>query len=102
MLTTKSAPVSAARRLGAALSGDLVRDALCRAQPVGVDVVQADGRLRQLGEAEEVGQELAGEHDTAGADEGDGDHGRHPGLSSVDDVRSFEISDTVRISVTAS
>src|SRR5699024_4141369 len=42
-----------------------------RAELVGVDVHQRQGRLPQGGEGEDVSDEAEGEHESAGADEGD-------------------------------
>nr|BFF17404.1 hypothetical protein GCM10025730_09250 [Promicromonospora thailandica] len=43
-------------------------------QPLGVDVVEHETRVHQLGEAQDVGDELPGEDDAPGADERDADH----------------------------
>jgi hypothetical protein len=58
--------------------GDLPRGALGDGQPLLVDVVEAQIEIAQLGEADEVGEELTGEHDAPGADERDGGHGSDP------------------------
>ena len=62
------------RRVGPQLAVDPSRDAGRRVEPLGVDVVQRDMRVGELVEAQQVGQQLAGELDAAGADERDLDH----------------------------
>jgi hypothetical protein len=82
MLMTKSAPSTAARRSACSSTTALALN--CRAgparhhagglEPLLVDVVQRDLDLAQLGEIEDVGQEVLEEDGAAGADHRDLDH----------------------------
>jgi hypothetical protein len=75
-------PVEGAAAVGGGLEGRsrLQRgrhppgDDLRRAQPLGVDVVQADRRTAQFGKAEDVTQQILGEDGAAGTDERDLGH----------------------------
>src|SRR5207248_3378931 len=66
------------RRRGAALARRRGGHRLRGAQPVLVDVVQRDLEAVQLGEGEEVAEQVAREDDAARADEG---NARHPFLA---------------------
>src|SRR5207244_319784 len=57
-------------RRGAALRGDVAGHRLGGREPVGVDVVERDLDVVQLGEVEEVSEQVARELDAAGAYEG--------------------------------
>ena len=78
---TKSAPSSAARRSSVATTrraAEALRELLGGArgdlEPLGVDVVQREVAARAGLEAQEVGDQLAGEDDAAGAEERDLGH----------------------------
>ena len=47
-------------------------------EPLGVDVVQHEAQRRQIGEPEEVGEQLPGEDDAARAEEDDAESWRDP------------------------
>jgi hypothetical protein len=51
-------------------------DGLGGGQPLRIDVVQRERDVTQFGEAEDAGEQFAGEHDAAGAQEGDHSHAR--------------------------
>jgi hypothetical protein len=73
----KSASSSAARRdlrAGAEGLGQPVRHDVRDAQALGVDVVQPDVAVRQLGKAEYIAQQVAGEDSAAGAKKRDDGH----------------------------
>ena len=86
-LITKSAPSSARRRSASAVICGVRSDLACRRlarspgrlQPLGVDVVQHDAHRGELREGEHVAEQVAGEHDTARAD----DHNRGSHASRV-------------------
>ena len=61
-------------RLRAERLGDSVREQLCGLEPLRVDVVQRDLARGELGEREDVAEQVAGELDAARADERDLGH----------------------------
>ena len=63
-------------QVGAGGLVDQVRDPLGGVQALGVDVVQRDRRVGQLGELDEVREQDLGEFDAAGADQHDVRHAR--------------------------
>ena len=83
MLITKSAPASASRRSSVATisadaseaRGQLLRGAASNLESLGIDVVEHDAQRREVVETEQVGEQLAREHDAARAEENDLRHG---------------------------
>ena len=61
-------------RTGAELLVQAPRGALGDGEPLGIDVMQGELDIRELGELEEVGAQLTGEDHTACTDERDSDH----------------------------
>ncbi len=58
-------------RVHAQRPSDFAGDDFDGVQPVGIDIVQSDGRIAQLSEAEDVNQQVFGEDNATCADEGD-------------------------------
>ena len=63
--------------VGCAPTARAMRSATNRvvSQPLGVDIHQADGRIRQLGKAEDVAEQVLGEDGAACADKSNRRHG---------------------------